>query len=1009
MSDLCTQVLEIPPHRRPLNNPKNRRQTANHLINHILCRTTALCDLMNTQLYEHLLSFSPESSLLKSPAMVSDVIKSILEYEYGLRIINAIETSNEARERLVRHKNMIAKKAQRRSDKFENHENENHQAAEFAASWPSMVSKETVFECLKAYREATIWKEPRVCAICGQYMNDLQRTLVDDATACPLNLNLLRVPEEFFIRRDSPEFLHNLRQLDGLMLERRGIERLTENQVALLICRECHSSVKKSKMPRFALANNLYRGILPDEFADVTWVEEMVCARYRNTAHITRLYGSSDPAQPTVLHGNTCAHEMNIVSTASVLPWAPTDINGILSIVFIGAGKLKLDSLKHMLRVRKKVIWALLIWLKGHNRLYFEIPYDEALLNLYPEDGIMPGLENRIINVMDADPEKLFVEETAGFSEHPAAIFRKPENERDLNRERVVSNDEIMIEKMGVADPDCVKLNGRSFTAAALRNLVKASNEQASLDLPDLIIHRGAAAISEYNNPDLLPGMFPTLYPYGIGGFEDPSRQVKLSFQQQAQYYFNIPDRVFRYHYSFIFVAFNMWQRRQAHLHTSFTVKQSNFDTVARQLVQVSADTLMKLSKSLEKETTYKNLNPEEQQAMNLLSKVNTIAAHLPGSQAAKIFIRNEIRSYFSYFGLPHIYFTFNPCAAHSPIFQVMFGDHVVDLSEQFPQMPSSRERALRLAKDPVAAADYFEFCVTSLFKYLLGWDYQQRESTKAGGILGKIRAHYGTSEFTERGGLHGHFVIWLLGGLNPSDLHDKLRNDSKYESQFFNFFEHIIHHHLPNIDIQIDKDYEPRIQRPPVPPEITEKTPIAVLNEWESCFATEIKKCGEVLQRHICGSVCHKYGNDGQCRFLFPHEIVEASYFDKEKNAVVLLCRDGTVNYFNPYILVFCRHNHDIKCILSGKAAKAAMFYITDYITKMDLKTYQVLSLLSKAVAQVAETSQKSPVQAAKTLLHKCLSQFTRQQQIHAQLGIVVGFKNPWVLLWVSLGYGYG
>jgi hypothetical protein len=24
-------------------------------------------------------------------------------------------------------------------------------------------------------------------------------------------------------------------------------------------------------------------------------------------------------------------------------------------------------------------------------------------------------------------------------------------------------------------------------------------------------------------------------------------------------------------------------------------------------------------------------------------------------------------------------------------------------------------------------------------------------------------------------------------------------------------------------------------------------------------------------------------------------------------------------------------------------------------------------------------------------------------------ELGIVMGFKNPWVLLWVSLGYGYG
>ncbi|KIJ25885.1 hypothetical protein M422DRAFT_142274, partial [Sphaerobolus stellatus SS14] len=71
----------------------------------------------------------------------------------------------------------------------------------------------------------------------------------------------------------------------------------------------------------------------------------------------------------------------------------------------------------------------------------------------------------------------------------------------------------------------------------------------------------------------------------------------------------------------------------------------------------------------------------------------------------------------------------------------------------------------------------------------------------------------------------------------------------------------------------------------------------------------------------------------------------------DSETNSVVLLCRDSTVNYHNAYILVFCRHNHDLRCILSGKAAKAAMFYITDYITKMDLKTYQLLSLMSHAV----------------------------------------------------------
>ena len=158
-------------------------------------------------------------------------------------------------------------------------------------------------------------------------------------------------------------------------------------------------------------------------------------------------------------------------------------------------------------------------------------------------------------------------------------------------------------------------------------------------------------------------------------------------------------------------------------------------------------------------------------------------------------------------------------------------------------------------------------------------------------------------------------------------------------------------------------------------------------IDEWKLEFETDVKKCGEKLQRHECQAVCHKYGNENKCRFNFPHEIVEQSSFDEKTNSLILKCLDGNVNYYNPYILAYCRHNHDFKCILSGKAAKGAMCYITDYITKMDLKTYQVLSLMSKAVLSANEhISSESSTESAKILLQKCLSQFLRQQQLHAQ-----------------------
>ena len=48
-----------------------------------------------------------------------------------------------------------------------------------------------------------------------------------------------------------------------------------------------------------------------------------------------QLYESTNPQQPFIYHGNSCAHEVNVVSTASVLPRTPGDINSIFTVVSI--------------------------------------------------------------------------------------------------------------------------------------------------------------------------------------------------------------------------------------------------------------------------------------------------------------------------------------------------------------------------------------------------------------------------------------------------------------------------------------------------------------------------------------------------------------------------------------------------------------------------------------------------------------------------------------------------
>ncbi|TFK18736.1 hypothetical protein FA15DRAFT_602757 [Coprinopsis marcescibilis] len=182
------------------------------------------------------------------------------------------------------------------------------------------------------------------------------------------------------------------------MLDRRGFVSLESETVDLAVCRACLSSLRRSAMPQFALANNLFCGELPTEFADLTWIEEMACAVYRNTAHVTRLYNSSSPEQPTVLHGNTCVHKMNIISTARTLPHTPADINGMLSIVFVGPGKFDPKKSGDIFLVRKQKIWNFLLWLRENNRIYSALTLDKQVVDAYPDDGPLPGIQEIVVN-----------------------------------------------------------------------------------------------------------------------------------------------------------------------------------------------------------------------------------------------------------------------------------------------------------------------------------------------------------------------------------------------------------------------------------------------------------------------------------------------------------------------------------------------------------------------------------------------------------------------------------
>jgi len=87
---------------------------------------------------------------------------------------------------------------------------------------------------------------------------------------------------------------------------------------------------------------------------------------------------------------------------------------------------------------------------------------------------------------------------------------------------------------------------------------------------------------------------------------------------------------------------------------------------------------------------------------------------------------------------------------------------------------------------------------------------------------------------------------------MNLSEIHRRL-HDKDFQRRFFAFFDDIIYHHLPDIEVSVDPKFEPQVERPPRPPSsglADEKlSNVTALAQWKLVFLTEVKKCGEALQ----------------------------------------------------------------------------------------------------------------------------------------------------------------
>jgi hypothetical protein len=195
------------------------------------------------------------------------------------------------------------------------------------------------------------------------------------------------------------------------------------------------------------------------------------------------------------------------------------------------------------LTVRKEHIQNALAWLKQHNHLYRDVCIDQTALSELPDDSILPFPIQHVVPNVGIDVT------TSDYIPGSAEPPIRPANDIIPSLQDILlpPPSSVPFQSVVVADVDG-NAPSNELRAAALKHMQKPGSNY--IEIP----HDPNPA-NEFHNPDLFPMMYPTLFPYGLGGPSDTDRRTRLGFKRHVKHFFNLADRRFQEHYSFLFTA----------------------------------------------------------------------------------------------------------------------------------------------------------------------------------------------------------------------------------------------------------------------------------------------------------------------------------------------------------------------------------------------------------------------------------------------------------------------
>lgn len=168
--------------------------------------------------------------------------------------------------------------------------------------------------------------------------------------------------------------------------------------------------------------------------------------------------------------------------------------------------------------------------------------------------------------------------------------------------------------------------------------------------------------------------------------------------------------------------------------------------------------------------------------------------------------------------------------------------------------------------------------------------------------------------------------------------------------------------------------------------------TPHPSLPNFATRFRQDIVQLVKTNNIHKHSDTCYKYSktnrsNQKSCRMRMPRKVVPVSIIDPDTAHISMRRSDPWINNFNEYIIAASRSNMDIKFIWTGTDAKALVYYITDYVTKMSLSFHDTLALVQNSITCFQNfsnlNSNENIIDKSRKLVLRCYNTLASQQEL--------------------------